>query len=176
MQKQKTNYSQDYTGLRRAPLQQSFSRSTSLSSHPSNLPHLPNPSLCSLMCQAPPTLKICWSSLSSTVLSCYPKGSCHFSFQAPSKTPVLNTVFGHNQPPCPLWGPILCQLVHNPRSLTLSLHIASFFAAQSILLRQKSRQQVVTCQKTVIFMVTIMWTLNSVVGMFVIKFWKQQKM
>jgi hypothetical protein len=116
------------------------------------------------------------NSPSSIALSCYPNGSCHFSFQAPSKTPDLNTVFGHNQPPCPLWGPILCQLVHNPWSFTPSPHTALFFAAQSILLRQKSRQQGVTCQKTVIFTVTIMWTLNSVAGKFIIKFWKQKNM
>ena len=99
---------------------------------------------------SPPSLKICWGSLSSTALSCYPNGLCHFSFQAPAKTPILNTVLGHNQPPCPLWGPIFCQLVHNPWSSTLPLHTAPFFAAQSILLPQRSRQQAVTCHTTVI--------------------------
>jgi hypothetical protein len=43
-------------GLRRATLQQSFSRPISSSYPPSNLAHLPNPNLCSLMCRAPPQL------------------------------------------------------------------------------------------------------------------------
>lgn len=114
MQNQKTNYSQDYTGpYKISPPAVIFK------THLTVLPSLesPTPSQSQSVLpyvSSPLTLKICWSSLSSTALSCYPNGSCHFSFQAPSKTPVLNTVLGHNQPQCPLWGPILCQFVHNP--------------------------------------------------------------
>lgn len=169
----KKNYSQDYVRPQKSSPSTAIFKThliilPSLESRSPSQSHSMLPSV-----PSPPTLKICWRSLSSTASSCYPNGSCHFSLQAPSKTPFLNTVLSHNQTPCSLWGPTLYQLAHNPLLSTLSLDTTPFLAAQSILLPQRSRQQVVTLQKTASW--SLLCEPCSVAGIFTIKLWKQQK-